>query len=97
MKITGQLGVGVAPGPELHANLGNHSFNSTIQFNGDKIIMRLLRSIAAALVIGIASVTLLAACSPEVGSKEWCEGMKEKDKGNWTANDAKDFAKHCIL
>ncbi|MDB4173171.1 DUF3012 domain-containing protein, partial [bacterium] len=24
------------------------------------------------------------ACSPEVGSKEWCEGLKKKDKGDWT-------------
>ena len=39
----------------------------------------------------------LMACSPEVGSKEWCEDLKEKDKGQWTATEAKDFAKHCIL
>ncbi|MBT7357172.1 MAG: DUF3012 domain-containing protein, partial [Rhodospirillaceae bacterium] len=39
----------------------------------------------------------LAACSPEVGSKEWCEDMKEKDKGQWTASEATDFAKSCIL
>ena len=39
----------------------------------------------------------LMACSPEVGTKEWCEDLKEKDKGQWTATEAKDFAKHCIL
>jgi len=39
----------------------------------------------------------LAACSPEVGSKEWCGEMKEKDKGNWTASEATDFAKHCLM
>ena len=33
----------------------------------------------------------------EVGSKEWCEDMKQKDKGQWTANEAMDFAKHCVL
>lgn len=38
-----------------------------------------------------------AACSPEVGSKEWCDDMKVKPKGDWTANEAADFAKHCIL
>lgn len=39
----------------------------------------------------------LAACSPEVGSEEWCEDLKGKPKGDWTANEAADFAKHCIL
>ncbi|TNE34462.1 MAG: DUF3012 domain-containing protein [Alphaproteobacteria bacterium] len=39
----------------------------------------------------------LAACSPEVGSKEWCNAMKEKPKGDWTANEAADFAKNCVL
>ncbi|MGI1670547.1 MAG: DUF3012 domain-containing protein [Neptuniibacter sp.] len=43
------------------------------------------------------SVLLLQACSPEVGSKEWCTDLKEKPKGEWTANEAKDFAKHCIF
>ena len=33
----------------------------------------------------------------EVGSVEWCEDMKEKAKGDWTANEATDFAQHCIF
>lgn len=40
---------------------------------------------------------LLQGCSPEVGSKEWCADMKEKPKGDWTANETADFAKHCIF
>ena len=39
----------------------------------------------------------LGACSPEVGSKAWCEDMQEKPKGEWTANEAGDYAKHCLL
>jgi len=55
----------------------------------------------------------LASCSPVVviansaeffippvmkhWEKEWCEDMKEKDKVQWTATEAKDFAKNCIL
>lgn len=39
----------------------------------------------------------LAACSPKVGSDAWCEDMKEKDKGDWTANEAADFTKHCVF
>lgn len=37
------------------------------------------------------------ACAPEVGSDAWCEKMQDKPKGDWTANEAGDFAKHCIL
>lgn len=50
--------------------------------------------IALAIVLSVGVVT---ACSPEVGSKEWCEQMKKKDKGSWTANEAKEFAKNCVL
>ncbi len=39
----------------------------------------------------------LAACSPEVGSEEWCSDMKEKDAGDWTTNEAADYTKHCIM
>jgi len=49
----------------------------------------------AGIVAGL--VALIAACSPEVGSKEWCDAIKNKPKGDWTANEATDFAKHCIL
>jgi len=40
---------------------------------------------------------LLSACSPEVGSEKWCDQMKEKAKGDWTANEVADYAKHCIF
>lgn len=39
----------------------------------------------------------LSACAPEVGSEPWCSNMKEKPKADWTANEAADFTKHCIL
>ena len=49
----------------------------------------------------IAVVTVIAfstvACSPDVGNKEWCEQIKKKDKGKLTADEAKNFAKHCLL
>jgi hypothetical protein len=47
--------------------------------------------LAAAFTLG------LTACSPEVGSEKWCENMKEKPKGEWTANEAGDFTKHCLF
>jgi hypothetical protein len=40
---------------------------------------------------------MLSACSPKVGSEKWCEKLKEKPKGEWTVNEAKDYAKHCVF
>lgn len=56
-------------------------------------LSRTLPGLVSLAVIGL----FLTACSPEVGSEEWCADMKEKPKGDWTANEAADFAKHCIL
>jgi uncharacterized lipoprotein YajG len=50
----------------------------------------------SALIL-LATSLLLAGCAPEVGSKKWCEQLAEKPKGDWTANEAKDYAKHCIF
>jgi len=36
-------------------------------------------------------------CAPEVGSKKWCERIEDKPKGDWTANEAKAFAKYCVF
>ena len=38
-----------------------------------------------------------AGCAPEIGSKEWCQAMAEKPKGDWTANEAADYTKHCLF
>ena len=48
-------------------------------------------------MLAIAAVGLLAACAPEVGSKGWCDKMSAKPKGDWTVNEATDYAKHCVL
>ena len=48
-------------------------------------------------IVLFAAVFLLAGCAPEVGSKAWCESMKEKPKGDWSASEAGDFTKHCLL
>ena len=46
------------------------------------------------MLLGLAG--FLAGCSP-VGSEGWCNDMKAKPKGDWSANEAADFAKHCVL
>ncbi|WP_169546296.1 DUF3012 domain-containing protein [Sneathiella aquimaris] len=45
----------------------------------------------------IAFSVLVSACSPEVGSKEWCDAMKEKPKGDWSTNELAEFTKNCVL
>ncbi len=52
--------------------------------------------IAAILVLFLV-INPIIACSPKVGSKEWCEEMKKKPKGDWSTNEAMDYAKHCVM
>ena len=47
--------------------------------------------------IALLLVTSLAACAPEIGSVEWCEDMDEKEKGDWSSNEAAEYAKNCIF
>ena len=49
------------------------------------------------IVLFIIFTGLITACAPEVGSESWCTQMKEKNKGDWTANEAADFTKHCLF
>ncbi len=48
-------------------------------------------------LLSIGLMMLLSACAPEVGSEAWCKTMKEKPKGDWTANEAKDYAANCLF
>ena len=57
---------------------------------------RVMRLLERAMMVVVAA-SWLAACAPEVGSPKWCEAMKEKPRGDWTANEALDFARHCVL
>ena len=45
----------------------------------------------------ITVVFFSAGCAPEVGSEAWCNKMAEKPKGDWTANEAKEYTKNCIF
>lgn len=49
----------------------------------------------AFLVIAVAGFTV--SCAPEVGSEAWCSEMKNTPKGDWSGNQAVDFAKHCLF
>ncbi|PKG56897.1 DUF3012 domain-containing protein [Shewanella sp. Choline-02u-19] len=39
----------------------------------------------------------MTACAPEVGSEAWCQQMSEKPSGDWSTNEATDYAKHCVF
>ena len=56
----------------------------------------MLSSMRQLLYITVAAA-VLSACAHEIGSEEWCEDMAEKPKGDWTINEAKAFAEHCIF
>ena len=45
----------------------------------------------------LGAFALLAACSPEVGSPEWCSDMKEKSSDQWTGDETKAYAKNCLF
>lgn len=55
----------------------------------------MLKSVSAMLLM--VGFVFLSGCSAEVGSDAWCADLKEKPKGEWTANEATDYAKHCLL
>lgn len=56
-----------------------------------------LCSRSGTLVLLIFTFSILTACSPEVGSEAWCKKMDETPKGDWSANMAADYAKHCLF
>ncbi|WP_229814731.1 DUF3012 domain-containing protein [Shewanella hanedai] len=51
---------------------------------------------ASVLMAGVFAISL-SGCAPEVGSDKWCKQMSEKDKGDWSGNEAADYAKHCVF
>jgi hypothetical protein len=49
------------------------------------------------VLLAVGVVAWLGACAPEVGSPKWCENMRAKPRGDWTANEALEFARSCVL
>jgi hypothetical protein len=59
---------------------------------------RRLRSFGAMPTIGaLCTISMLSACAPEVGSARWCEAMRETPAGDWSANEALDYGRYCVL
>jgi hypothetical protein len=48
-------------------------------------------------IVWVVVVLLYAtACAPKVGSDEWCNNLMDKPRGEWTAEEVKGIANHCI-
>jgi len=50
-------------------------------------------------ILALATVLSLSltGCAPEVGSEKWCANLEEKPKGDWSLNEATDYAENCVL
>lgn len=55
-----------------------------------------IRSKTITITVSLLLLFALSSCA-KVGSERWCKNMDEKPKGDWTANEAADYAKHCIF
>jgi hypothetical protein len=49
------------------------------------------------LVLKVTLAGLISACNSEIGSEAWCQSLKQKDKGDWTGQELKDYTKHCLF
>ena len=49
------------------------------------------------LVMAFVCLLSLPGCAPEVGSKRWCEALRDKPQGDWTINETADYASHCLF
>jgi len=58
--------------------------------------MTVLKKVLTLVLVAVFSLGV-AACSPEVGSPDLCTQMKEKPKGDWSANEAAEFTKNCLM
>ena len=45
----------------------------------------------------LVAMLVISGCGSEVGSKAWCDEMNNKPKGDWTVNEAGEYAKNCVF
>ncbi|RYY76781.1 MAG: DUF3012 domain-containing protein [Gammaproteobacteria bacterium] len=49
------------------------------------------------LFIVIFAGAVMSSCASKVGSDAWCAKKKNESKADWSLNDTKNYAKHCVL
>ncbi|ABM03273.1 conserved hypothetical protein [Psychromonas ingrahamii 37] len=52
-----------------------------------------MKKLMGAVLLGL----FVLGCTPKIGSEEWCGYLEEQPKGDWTANEVRDYAKYCIF
>jgi hypothetical protein len=64
----------------------------------DEMILDRAAGMSPARAIGAAVLAVpIGSCAAEVGSDAWCKEMDVKPEGERSANDAADYARHCVL
>jgi len=58
--------------------------------------MSMLHRWLACVLLGFIAL-VSTACAPEVGSPAWCERMDATPKGDWSTNQAADYARNCLF
>ena len=56
-----------------------------------------MKNVIVQCILLVSVMFIGTGCAPEVGSEAWCNKMGEKPKGDWTANEAKEYAKSCLF
>ena len=50
------------------------------------------------LLIAMTAMLLVAGCADKTRRRRrWCSALSERDKSSWTGEEAKTYARHCIL
>ena len=49
-----------------------------------------------AITMAVLFFATLPSCA-KIGSERWCKKMENKSAVDWTAREAKDYAKHCVF
>lgn len=48
-------------------------------------------------LVSLSALFLFTGCQQEIGTQAWCDSMDQKSKGEWSAQNAVDYTKHCVL
>ncbi|UPQ89589.1 DUF3012 domain-containing protein [Vibrio sinaloensis] len=48
-------------------------------------------------LVALLVIPMLFACQDEVGTQAWCDNLNDTPKSEWNAQNALDFAKHCVF
>jgi len=56
-----------------------------------------MKKLARVTLLSLFATIMLTACDSGPGAKTWCWYMDQKDKTDWSASDASNYAKRCLF